>query len=80
MLTPKQFGTHSAKARYDIVISVGTYLKTMLAEKTAVNFYFLYTFIVEVWKNTADGTLIKVEASPPALYKKIYKEYSICLN
>lgn len=80
MLTPKQFGTHNAKARYDIVISAGTYIKTILAEKSAINFYCLYNFIVEVRKNPANGTLLKVEALPGYFYKKLYEPLSICLN
>lgn len=80
MLTLKQFGTHSAKARYEIVTSAGTYIKTVLAAKAAINFYCLYNFIVEVWKNPANGVLLKVEASPGLLCKKIKETLSVCLN
>lgn len=63
MLTIQQFTTFGTKAKYDIVIGLGTYISTCYFRKTEITSYILYNFLVEVWKKPLSGRVIKVEAS-----------------
>jgi hypothetical protein len=79
-MTADNYSTLTFDERASILWDRGTFLETVDYYNQAVNLYSLYSFFVEVYYNSADNQIEKLEVAGPDELKKYLGRIEIKLT